>query len=138
MPHSAPDTILFDGVCNLCNGFVQFVIRHDPQGHFHFAALQSEAAQRLLTERGIVPATLPTEPESVLLLSSGQLYSHSTAVLRIAGQLGGVWRLAGVGWVLPRPWRDALYRFVARHRYRWFGRQESCMLPTPALKARFL
>ena len=138
MPASAPDTILFDGVCNLCNGFVQFVIRHDPEGRFRFAALQSEAGQSLLVAQGLAPAALAAAPESVLLLSGGQLYSHSTAVLRIAGRLGGIWQLATLGWVLPRTWRDALYRFVARHRYRWFGREESCMLPTPALKARFL
>jgi predicted DCC family thiol-disulfide oxidoreductase YuxK len=138
IPDSGPDTILFDGVCNLCNGFVQFVIRHDPKGHFRFAALQSQAAQEMLARHGVVTAHLPTEPESVLLLSGGRLYSHSTAVLRIAHALGGGWRLAGLGWVLPRAWRDALYRFVARNRYRWFGREESCMLPTPALKARFL
>ena len=78
------------------------------------------------------------EPESVLLFSDGRLKSHSEAVLGIARGLGWPWRLAGVGRLLPRTWRDALYRFVARHRYRWFGRQESCMLPTPALKSRFL
>ncbi|GAC1371489.1 MAG: thiol-disulfide oxidoreductase DCC family protein [Hymenobacter sp.] len=138
MPASAPDTILFDGVCNLCNGFVQFVIRHDPRGRFRFAALQSEAARALLAAHGLAALGPAAEPESVLLLSGGQLYSHSTAVLRIAHRLGGVWRVLGAGWVLPRAWRDALYRFVARHRYRWFGRQESCLLPTPALKARFL
>ena len=132
---AAPDIILFDGVCNLCNGFVQFVIRHDPAGRFRFAALQSEAAQALLAAHGLAPAAAP---DSVLLLSDGRLYSHSTAVLRIARRLGGIWRLAGVGWVLPRAGRDALYRFVARNRYRWFGRQESCMLPTPDLQARFL
>ena len=132
---AAPDIILFDGVCNLCNGFVQFVIRHDPTGRFRFAALQSEAAQALITAHGLAPAAAP---DSVLLLSDGHLYSHSTAVLRIAHRLGGIWRLAGVGWVLPRAGRDALYRFVARNRYRWFGRQEHCMLPTPELKSRFL
>ncbi|MBO2010749.1 thiol-disulfide oxidoreductase DCC family protein [Hymenobacter negativus] len=138
MPSPAPDTILFDGVCNLCNGFVQFVIRHDPAGRFRFAALQSDAGRALLLAHGIAPAIVAAEPESVLLLSAGKLYSHSDAVLRIAHGLGGSWRLAAVGSWLPRIWRDALYRFVARHRYRWFGRQESCMLPTPALKARFL
>ena len=136
-PNPSAHVILFDGVCNLCNGFVQFVIRHDPEGRFRFAALQSEAARTLLAAQGL-PAPPATEPESVLLLSEGQLYSHSTAVLRIAAQLGGIWRLAAVGGVLPRAWRDALYRFVARNRYRWFGRQESCMLPTPALQSRFL
>ncbi|MBF9239725.1 thiol-disulfide oxidoreductase DCC family protein [Hymenobacter sp. BT683] len=138
MPPAVPDTIFFDGVCNLCNGFVQLVIRHDPAGRYRFAALQSDAAQHLLAAHGLAPGALATAPESVLLLSGGQLYSHSTAVLRIAQGLGGAWRLVGLGWVLPRPWRDALYRVVARHRYRWFGRQESCLLPTPALQARFL
>ena len=138
MPGSASDIIFFDGVCNLCNGFVQFVIRHDPEGRFRFAALQSDAARHLLAAHGLPPTALAAEPDSVLLLSGGRLYSHSTAVLRIARGLGGGWQLAGVGGLLPRAWRDALYRFVARHRYRWFGRQESCMLPTPALKERFL
>lgn len=136
MPASLPATILFDGVCNLCNGFVQFVIRHDSAGRFRFAALQSAAGQDLLAGHG-APPTAP-DPESVLLLDGGRLYSHSAAVLRIAQSLGWPWRLAAVGWALPGPWRDALYRFVARHRYRWFGRQESCLLPTPALQARFL
>jgi predicted DCC family thiol-disulfide oxidoreductase YuxK len=134
----SPDIILFDGVCNLCNGFVQFVIRRDPAGRFRFAALQSAAGQALLATHGLDAATIALEPESVLLVSGGRLYSHSSAVLGIARRLGGVWRLAAVGWVLPRGLRDAAYRFVAKHRYRWFGRQESCMLPTPALKARFL
>ena len=138
MPAATPDTILFDGVCNLCNGFVQFIIRHDATGRYRFAALQSEAGQALLLAHGVAPATLAADPDSVLLLSGGQLYSHSTAVLRIARGLGGVWRLAAIGRVLPRAWRDSIYRFIARHRYRWFGRQESCPIPTPALKARFL
>jgi len=136
MSSTATATILFDGVCNLCNGFVQFVIRHDRRGHFRFAALQSELGQALLAAHG---QALPASgPESVVLLEGGQYYSHSAAVLRIAGGLGGVWRLAAGGWLLPQSWRDALYRYVARHRYRWFGRQESCWLPTPELRARFL
>ena len=136
MPTTASATILFDGVCNLCNGFVQFVIRHDPRGHYRFAALQSELGRALLAAHSrVAPAG---GPESVVLLEGGQFYSHSAAVLRIAGRLGGVWRLAAVGWLLPAPWRDALYRYVARHRYQWFGHQESCWLPTPELRARFL
>lgn len=136
---SAPATILFDGVCNLCHGFVQFVIRHDPTGHFRFAALQSEAGQALLAVHGQpLSTTTLADPDSVVLVAANRLYTRSTAVLHIAWQLGGIWRLAVVGWLLPRPWRDALYRYVARHRYRWFGRQESCMLPTPELRGRFL
>lgn len=138
MSASAPATILFDGVCNLCNGFVQFVIRHDPQGRFHFAALQSARAQALLAAQGLPGPAAGADPESVVLVVGGRVYTHSAAVLRIAGQLGGIWRLAAVGWLLPQAWRDALYRYVARHRYQWFGRQQSCMLPTPALRGRFL
>ena len=130
--------ILFDGVCNLCNGFVQFIIQHDPADRFRFAALQSAAGQAVLAKHGFDAAAVAAEPDSVLLELDGQLYSHSEAVLRIARTLGGPWRLLGVGRLLPRPWRDAAYRFVARHRYRWFGRQESCWLPTPELRARFL
>ncbi|MDJ0365213.1 thiol-disulfide oxidoreductase DCC family protein [Hymenobacter sp. H14-R3] len=139
MATSVTATILFDGVCNLCNGFVQFIIRHDPQGRFRFAALQSETGQALLAAHGQPPtAAQLASPDSVILLEGGQLYSHSAAVLRIARRLGGPWRLAAVGGLLPQRWRDGLYRFVARHRYRWFGRQESCWLPTPELRARFL
>jgi len=132
-------TILFDGVCNLCNGFVQFVIRHDAAGRFRFAALQSEAAQALLAAHGqaLAPAEL-ADPTSVMLVADGRVYTHSAAVLRIAARLDGPWRVLALGRALPRPWRDAAYRFVARHRYRWFGRQESCMLPTPELRGRFL
>jgi predicted DCC family thiol-disulfide oxidoreductase YuxK len=139
MATSASATILFDGVCNLCNGFVQFVIRHDARGYFRFAALQSELGQALLAAHGQPPAAAQlASPDSVILLDNGKLYSHSTAVLRIAQQLDGPWRLAVVGRLLPPGWRDVLYRFVARHRYRWFGRQESCLMPTPALRERFL
>jgi predicted DCC family thiol-disulfide oxidoreductase YuxK len=139
MPDTTPPTILFDGVCNLCNGFVQFVIRHDATGSFRFAALQSAAGQALLAAHGQQTLTSgAVDPDSVVLVENGRVYTHSTAVLRIAGHLGGIWRVAMVGWLLPRPWRDGLYGYVARHRYQWFGRQESCWLPTPALRARFL
>ena len=140
MATSASATILFDGVCNLCHGLVQFVIRHDARGRFRFAALQSELGQALLAAHG-QPAAADSlaGPDSVILLEGGQLYSHSAAVLRIARHLDGPWWLAAaLGERLPRRWRDALYRFVARHRYRWFGRQASCLVPTPALRARFL
>ena len=134
-----PAIILFDGVCNLCQGFVQFVIRHDPAGRFQFAALQSEAGQALLAQHGQVLPAAGTDPDSVLLLDQGRLYSHSAAVLRIARGLGGGWAvLAAPGWLLPTTARNAVYRFVARHRYHWFGRQSECWLPTPALRARFL
>jgi predicted DCC family thiol-disulfide oxidoreductase YuxK len=138
MATSASAIILFDGVCNLCHGVVQFIIRHDAAGRFRFAALQSPAGQALLAAHGCATQAALADPDSVVLLANGRVYTHSAAVLRIAHLLGGGWRLAAAGWLLPRPWRDGLYRFVARHRYRWFGRQEACWLPTPALRARFL
>ncbi|AYA35757.1 thiol-disulfide oxidoreductase DCC family protein [Hymenobacter oligotrophus] len=127
--------ILFDGVCNLCHGLVQFIIERDPQARFRFASLQSEAGQRLMPG-GANPD--PENPDSVVLIENGQAYTHSTAILRIVRHLGGGWRLLGLGMVLPRFLRDAAYRFVARNRYRWFGKQNECWLPTPELKARFL
>lgn len=130
-----PSVIFFDGVCNLCHGLVQFVIARDPQARFRFAALQSDAAQRLLPP-GINPD--PDHPDSVVLLENGRVYTHSAAVLRILRRLGGGWAVLSAASILPRFLRDAAYRFVARNRYRWFGRQNECWLPTPELKARFL
>ena len=135
MPAS-PTVILFDGVCNLCNGFVQFVIEHDAAGRFRFAALQSAAGQALLREYDL---PTPAEPDSVVLVAEGRAYTHSAAALGILARLSGRWAaLAQVGRWFPRPLRDAVYRLIARNRYRWFGRQEACWLPTPELKARFL
>jgi len=135
MSNSPTNLVLFDGVCNLCNGFVQFVISHDPRARFQFAALQSEVGQALLAQLG---HRVAITPETVMLLENGRLYTHSTAALRIARGLGWPWRGFSAALVLPRFLRDAAYRLVARHRYKWFGRQESCWLPTPELKARFL
>ncbi|SNR38990.1 MULTISPECIES: thiol-disulfide oxidoreductase DCC family protein [Hymenobacter] len=133
---SSSATILFDGVCNLCNGFVQFVIEHDAAGRFRFAALQSEKGKALLQAHGIQPVA---EPGTVVLVQDGKAYTHSAAALGVLRGLGGYWAAAAtVLLLLPRPIRDAAYRLVARNRYRWFGRQESCWLPTPELAARFL
>lgn len=134
-----PPVLLFDGVCNLCNGVVRFIVRHDAQGQFRFAALQSPAGQALLAAHGLASASAAApDPDSVVLVENGRVYQRSAAVLRVARRLGWPWRVLAAGAVLPTRWRDALYRYVAQHRYRWFGRQEACMLPTPALKARFL
>lgn len=126
--------ILFDGVCNLCNASVQFVIRHDPQARFKFAALQSATAEKLLQNCAFDRASL----DSVILVEDGHVYIESDAALRIARKLGGGWWLLAGFSIVPRPIRDAVYRFIARNRYRWFGKQESCMMPTPDLRARFL
>ncbi|MCB2378345.1 thiol-disulfide oxidoreductase DCC family protein [Hymenobacter sp. BT635] len=129
-------TILFDGVCNLCNGFVQFIIRRDPAGYFRFASLQSEAGRALLAEHGL--ALAGTGPETVMLVEDNRVYTHSTAVLRIARHLGGAWPLLYAFRLIPAFLRDAAYRFVARNRYRWFGQQHACLLPSSELRGRFL
>jgi predicted DCC family thiol-disulfide oxidoreductase YuxK len=121
-------------VCNLCNGSVSFIVARDPAAHFHFAALQSEAAQRLLRESG-VHGNLP---DSVALVEHGRVYTRSTAALRIARKLRFPWPVFYALIVLPRWLRDAGYDLIARHRYRWFGKRDACMMPTPELRRRFL
>lgn len=126
--------ILFDGVCNLCNGFVQFVIARDPSARFCFASLQSAAAASLLKEAGLqTPA-----PDSIVLVEDGRLSFRSDAALRIVRHLSFPWPLAYGFIVVPKFIRDRVYDFVAAHRYRWFGRREACMVPTPDLRRRFL
>ena len=127
-------TILFDGVCNLCNGFVQFVIARDPQARFRFAALSSDAAQCLLREAGLRPPL----PDTMILIEDGRAYLRSDAPLRIARGLRFPWPLAAAFLVLPRFIRDRAYDFIAARRYKWFGRRDVCMIPTPELRARFL
>jgi predicted DCC family thiol-disulfide oxidoreductase YuxK len=129
--------ILFDGHCNLCSGSVRFVIRRDPRAQFRFASLQGDAARRLCAEAGI-PAAAAAEPDSIVLLVDGRALERSDAALAIAARLGFPWRLLAALRVVPRPIRDAAYRFVARNRYRWFGRTDACMVPTPELRARFI
>jgi predicted DCC family thiol-disulfide oxidoreductase YuxK len=126
--------ILFDGVCNLCNGFVQFVIARDRAARFQFAALQSDSARRLLAGADRSSVVLDT----IVLVDGGRLYTRSSAALRIAAGLPFPWSLARVLNVVPLPLRDGVYDAVARNRYRWFGRKSVCLVPTPELRARFL
>ena len=125
--------ILFDGECNLCNGFVQFVIRRDPRARFRFAALRSAAGRRALEQAGVQGEL----PDSIVLVSDGRVRVRSAAALTILRGLGWLWPLTSVFLLAPRPLRDAVYDWVARHRLRWFGRQDSCWVPTAALRARF-
>ncbi len=126
--------ILFDDVCNLCNGIVQFIIKRDPKGKFRFASLQSESGQKLLGKFG-----LPSDEfDSIVLIQGEQYFLKSRAGLRILKELGGLWKLLFVFTYLPAPLRDFIYDQIARSRYRIFGKRESCMIPTPGLKARFL
>lgn len=128
--------VLFDGVCNLCNNTVHLIIERDPAERFRFASLQSERAKDLLAPFGVKPPE--GDPESILLLEGGKLYSHSGAALRIARRMSGAFKLLWVFIVVPWFVRDLVYRFIARNRYRWFGREQACWMPTPELKARFL
>ena len=138
IPESNP-IVLYDGVCGLCNRLVQFLLKRDTHDRFRFASLQSEFAHHLLTRQGADPHDLDTvyvvkdygQPEQSLL-------ARSDAVLYMLAQLGGVWKLAGVGRVLPKAVRDVLYNVVARNRYRVFGKHESCMLPEPKHREKFL
>jgi predicted DCC family thiol-disulfide oxidoreductase YuxK len=126
--------VLFDGDCGLCNGVVNFVLRHDERGRFRFAPLQSPAGQQLLQSHGLPPEGV----NSFLLLENGRLFSRSTAALRLAWRLGGVWSLLYYLVLVPRPLRDAVYALIARYRYRVFGRSNACTMPTPELKRRFV
>jgi len=126
--------LLFDGVCNLCNGLVQWVIERDPDAEFRFAALQSDAGQALL-ER----LDLPTDEFETFVMVDGEEYStKSTAALRVLRRLGLPYSILYPLVVVPRFVRDRVYDVVAAHRYGWFGRRESCMRPTPEREARFL
>jgi predicted DCC family thiol-disulfide oxidoreductase YuxK len=128
--------VLFDGVCNLCNASVLFVIDRDPRGRFAFAPLQGDEAGALLRQRGY--DTDPENPASILLVEGDRVYDRSTAALRIARRLSGLWPALSLLMAIPRPLRDAAYDWAARRRYRWFGRLDACRLPTPELRSRFL
>ena len=126
--------ILFDGLCNLCEGSVQFVLRHDKKKQFVFASLQSRVAEKLL-----LPFTENlAKPDSFLLLENGHMYTRSTAALRVCRRLNGFFPLLYGFIIIPRFIRDAVYKLIAANRYKWFGKKEACWIPTPELSARFL
>ncbi|MBP8149979.1 MAG: thiol-disulfide oxidoreductase DCC family protein [Limnohabitans sp.] len=126
--------LVFDGQCLLCNGWVRFLLRHDQRGVFRFAAIQGRTGQALLQQAGLQVEGLQT----LLLVDGTNSWQHTGAILRILHHLGWPWRAAWLGWLVPAVLRDALYRLVARHRYRIFGRTETCMVPLPDVAARFL
>lgn len=135
LPGNSQPVLLFDGVCNLCNRFVQAAIRADKQRVFRYSSLQSgtgqQVTQYILQHSGSVP-------DSIILTYRGEYYTRSSAVLKAAQLLGGPWRLLSIGYLLPAFLRDGIYNFVAKNRYKWFGRKDTCMVPTPELKALFL
>lgn len=135
MSDSDHPILLYDGVCNLCNGVTQFVIRRDPApGKFRFAALQSDAGRALLRKHGLPEDSLDT----FVMVEKGRAYLRSTAGLHVLRGLGFPWSVAYPLILVPRALRDAVYDWIARNRYSWFGRQESCVVPTPEIRSRFL
>jgi predicted DCC family thiol-disulfide oxidoreductase YuxK len=126
--------ILFDGVCNFCNGAINFVLKQDRKSVFRFAPLQSEAGRRLLQQYN-----LPTEEfESFVLIDQGKVYKKSNAALRVMNKLPWYWKEAQIFRLIPTIFRDAIYDFIARNRYKWFGKKDQCMVPTPEMRSRFL
>jgi predicted DCC family thiol-disulfide oxidoreductase YuxK len=127
--------ILFDGICNLCNNSVLKVIKYDKKDHFVFVALQSKSGQDIINYLKIDVSKI----DSIILYQPGVAYDiKSTAALKIMKDFGGFWILTQVFEILPTPIRDYFYDYIAKNRYKWFGKKESCMIPTPELKAKFL
>ena len=126
--------ILFDGVCNLCNGAVQFVIKHDPHAKFTFASLQSDTGKKLLEAHNLPSNQL----NSFVLIQEERTYTKSTAALKVVLQLTGLIKLLYGFIIVPVFIRNAVYQLIANNRYKWFGKKEACMIPSPSLKQRFL
>lgn len=140
--HAAPDgaeplhaerIVFFDGVCNLCNGAVTWLIDHDAHNRLRFAPLQGETFASL-NQQGFVPSNLST----IVFWSEGRFSTHSEAVVRTCAALGGAWRMVLGGLIVPAFLRDSLYRYISRNRYAWFGKSDVCRFPTPELNAKFL
>lgn len=131
---ATPSIILFDGICVLCESSVRFVIKHDPNAHFKFAALQSKTGQRILSEHDIDASC----QNSVVLIQLGQAYFKSDAALAIAAQLKGPWKYLKLFKYLPKRLRDAVYDFIAQRRYRRFGKNNTCIIPDKTIRERFL
>ena len=126
--------ILFDGVCNLCNGAITFIIKRDKNDVFRYAPLQSKVGKNLAAKHKIDLDKV----DSIILVTDQSAVAKSTAALRIAKHLSGGWPLLAVFFILPTFLRNAVYDFIARNRYKWFGKKDACMIPTPELKSKFL
>ncbi len=126
--------VLFDGVCNLCTGVVKFAIKRDKENVLHFASLQSEPAKLLMRKYGIDESQLKT----FIFIENDKVYTRSTAGLKLVKTFGGLWPLLYAFIIVPKPVRDGVYNFISKNRYRWFGKEESCMIPSPEIRARFL
>lgn len=128
------EVVFFDGVCNLCNSSVNFLIDRDPKARFRLSSLQSEFAQQFLPQFGVDTSKI----DSIAFYVDGKLYRRSRAVLEIARRMRRAWPLMYVFVIIPGFLRDAIYNWIARNRYKWFGKQDTCRVPTPNLKSRFL
>ena len=126
--------ILFDGLCNFCNFWVNFIIDHDDKRYFKFASLQSDIAQRILIEKKIDELKI----DSIILVVNDQVFFKSSAALQIAKKLNGFWKILYIFSVIPSPLRDLIYDFVAKNRYKWFGKRETCRVPSKDEQERFL
>ena len=126
--------VFFDGVCNLCNDTVQFIIKRDPKNKFSFATLQSEKGQQTLVKLKFDTQSFDT----FILLKKGKLYLKSTAACLLFKELSGLWPILYLFIIIPRPIRDCVYSVIAKNRYKWFGKKDHCMIPTPELKKRFI
>lgn len=124
--------MLFDGVCNLCNGYIQDVIKRDKEGIYRFASLQSDLGQNLVSHFKL------ENLDSVFLLDNGEMYIQSDVAFAVAKRLGGLYTLLSPFKIVPLTIRNKIYDWIARNRYHWFGKQEECMIPTPELKALFI
>ena len=126
--------ILFDGVCNFCNSSINFIISQDKKKVFRFAALQSEAGKELLEKYDLPEGYL----ESFILIDNGKAYISSSAGLKLYNKLPWHWKWLQIFWIVPRFIRDGVYSIIARNRYKWFGKKDSCMIPSPDMRSRFL
>ena len=129
--------IFFDGICNLCNSFVNYCIDHNEKADLFFSPIQSELADRLIPQEKLILKTNPIAA-SVVYYKEGKIMMHSRAVFEIVKELKGIIRIIGIFSFLPVSLTDWGYRLIARNRYKWFGKQESCRIPTPELQSRFL
>jgi len=124
--------ILFDGVCNFCDGAVNFIIEHDKKNYFKFAPLQSETGQKHVEKFGL------SAIDSVILVENDKAYTHSTGALKVAKHLDGIWSLLYALIIIPKPIRDFFYKLFAKYRYKLFGKKDECMIPSPEVRAKFL
>jgi len=126
--------LLFDGICNLCNTSINYIIKRDKRQLFKFASLQSDAAKQVLLQFNEKKYSI----DSIILICNNSIYYKSSAILKLLSIMGGIYSVSAIGYIIPKKLRDKLYDYIATNRYKWFGKRESCMLPTTDLEQRFI